>query len=126
MSRHREVVHLIEQHYHINGTRCVDQLSSRNKVQLAIAILKDFDYFDPAELILYNPIKNISLLMEEYFNQKISSNTVLHELCELIINDTRNEVNELFDEIIERNETKNFDTPPLYGGDKIDAIVGFI
>lgn len=131
-NNHKVVIDMIENHYHINNSRQFSDLSEKDKRQLANLILQDFDYFDPAEIILYNPddkkdtkkVNNLIKILNQLHYGAINEKKAINKLYKLIMNEkTISSINELFDEVIDRYEIKPIESE---WENKMDAILGFI
>ena len=125
-NNHKAVVQMIENHYYINGSQKLDDLNESDQRQLINLVLKDTDYFDPAEIILYNPEKdkNIISLLEDLRHGVINQEGFFYKFYELIINFTRPYINEIFDEVDNLFKLKTCVNRDIWI-DEIDFIHGF-
>ena len=101
----RNIGSIIQNHYHINGDRCLDDLTQREKLNLSIALLEDFNDLDPAEAILFDTEekKNIMWFLREYYVNKITADEFIESLVKLVIDKNRSAINEEFDELINQS-----------------------
>jgi hypothetical protein len=98
---HQDFTDLVKDLYNY-GYSNIDELDFNSKCELAIKILKNFYYFDPAEIIMYDsiPENTIQYLMELfYIKKKITSDEVLNNIVSIVINRARERVNLIFDNL---------------------------
>jgi hypothetical protein len=96
---HASVIQFISDSYHINECKSLNDLNEYNKRKLGNLILNDFDHFDPAELILYNPDENMITLLENLLENKIDEKQFIQDFYSLLLKGAQSSINEIFDEI---------------------------
>lgn len=121
MDSHQSVIALIEHYYHFYNYRSIADLPERDKIKLANLILNDFDYFDPADILLYRPEKNITYYLQQIYDQKINPNDFIKILYNILFEAAELQINELFDDLIDKYQIRKI----MNNSDEIDAISGF-
>lgn len=122
---HKAVTSMIENHFHINNCRSIDDLSEKEQRQLANLVIQDFDHFDPADILLYKtePDKNIITYLEKLNNQQITEKEFINHFYTILIEGAKLSINEIFDEVTDKNKIKEIEQN---WPEKMDAILGFI
>lgn len=121
---HREMRHLIYQHYHINGAQCVDDLNERDQKQICVAVIQDGDYFDIYETLFYKPKTNFIHIFKHLIDKKIDEKQFVDQLFQIILDSSRSQINEIFDEFVDKE--KIYQIINYTNVDSIDATRGFI
>lgn len=122
---HREMRHLIYQHYHINGAICVDDLNLRDQRQLCIAVIQDSDYFDLYETLFYKPKNNnIVDILKQFVNEIMDAKEAINSIFKIILDSSRSQINEIFEEFNDKEKIYQIMNP--VNVDDIDSKRGFI
>ena len=128
---HQELVHLVTQHYYVNGVEKMDDLSPKDQRQIAIAVLKDHDHFDSCDILLYDadPAKNMIAVLEAHWGGKITAEEVVNSIYDIIIKAEKSEIDTIFEEFATHQYWENMthrEREKQRHINNMDAMYGFI